>query len=100
MAIQEHRCFSIVCDVCKESLRSEDGGTMHFDTEREAVDNAGYHDWHTTATSAVCYFDESDAAHDEAIQTAHAAAEPGHQCWLTVEAEAAAAQVAPQLQED
>jgi len=87
MAIQEHRCFSIVCDVCKEPLRGEDGGDLHFEDVATAIDNAGYHDWHTTATGAVCYVDD-DAAHFQAMREQCAAAEPGHQCWITDEAAA------------
>jgi len=82
MAIQEHRCFSITCDVCKETLCGDEGGEMHFETEQQAIDNAGYHDWHTTATSAVCFTDETDLAHNEAIRELHAAAPEPCRCWI------------------
>jgi len=83
MAIQEHRCFSITCDVCKKTLGGDEGGEMHFETAEEAVRYADNSDWHTTATNAVCF--TNDSAHHQAMREHHAAAELGHQCWPNFE---------------
>ncbi len=54
MSIQEHACFSIACDICRETL-DDDGGTEHFDSAADAREDAKEYDWYVTDAVAICW---------------------------------------------
>jgi hypothetical protein len=96
MAIKEHRCFTVACDVCGAENEGGYDLTAHYDSAAEALSAAEDYEWHTTpAGRAVC--DREDAAHHKAIRELHAAAPEPCRCWIAENDAEDAEDAAPHL---